>query len=318
MKIIFWGTASFGLPALESLLKSGHEILAVVTQPDRPQGRGKKIAPSPIKSWAEQKKIPVYQPERSRDHTFVNLLKSIAPEIMIVIAYGQILSLDILSIPPRGCINVHASILPKYRGAAPIPWAILQGETRTGVTTMFMDEGMDTGPILLIGETDIALEESAGELHDRLAKMGADLLLQTLAGLEEGRLKPQPQDHAQATYAPKITKEMARINWQRPARYLFNHLRAFDPWPGAFTYLNHQLLKIFRPRFFEGMDEINEEPPGTIVEVNNKELTIATGRGYLKVREVQMENRPRMKVAEFLHGHKLIPGMRLGRGEESN
>lgn len=312
MKIIFWGTASFGLPALESLLKSGHEILAIVTQPDRPQGRGKKIIPSPIKSLAEQKKIPVYQPERSRDHSLVNLLKSLAPEIMIVIAYGQILSLDILSIPPRGCLNVHASILPKYRGAAPIPWAILQGEKRTGVTTMFMDEGLDTGPILLIRETDISMEESAGELHDRLAKIGADLLLETLAGLAEGNIKPQPQDHAQATYAPKITKEMARINWQLPASQLFNHLRAFDPWPGAYTYLNHQLFKIFRPRFFQGMDELNEEPPGTIVEANNEEITIATGRGYLKVREVQLANRPRMKVSEFLHGHKLVSGMRLG------
>lgn len=312
MKIIFWGTASFGLPALESLLTSGHEILAVITQPDRPQGRGKKIVPSPIKSFAGQKKIPIYQPERSGDHSFVNLLKSFAPEIMIVIAYGQILSLDILSIPPGGCINVHASILPKYRGAAPIPWAILQGETRTGVTTMFMDEGLDTGPILLIGETDIALEETAGELHDRLAKMGADLLLQTLTGLEKGRLKPQPQDHAQASYAPKITKELARINWQMPARQLFNHLRAFDPWPGAFTYLDHHLLKIFRPRFFPGMDEVNEEPPGTIVEAAGEEITIATGRGYLKVREVQLANRPRMRVPEFLHGHRLVPGTRLG------
>lgn len=312
MKIIFWGTASFGLPALKSLFKSAHEILAVVTQPDRPQGRGKKIIPSPIKSLAGQKKIPVYQPERSRDHSFVNLLKSLAPEIMIIIAYGQILSFDILSIPPQGCINVHASILPKYRGAAPIPRAILQGETRTGVTTMFMDEGLDTGPILLTAETEIALEESAGELHDRLAKMGADLLLKTLAGLEEGRLKPQPQDHAQATYAPKITKEMARINWQLPARQLFNHLRAFDPWPGAFTYLNHSLFKIFRPRFFPGLEEINEEPPGTVVAATPEEITIATGRGYLKIREVQLANRPRMRVAEFLSGHQLIPGMCLG------
>jgi methionyl-tRNA formyltransferase len=312
LRIIFWGTASFGLPALESLWQSGHEILAVVTQPDRPQGRGKKIIPSPVKSWAIPKKIPVYQPEKIQDHAFVNFLKSLAPEIMVVIAYGQILSLDILAIPPRGCLNVHASILPKYRGAAPIPWAILQGETRTGVTTMFMDEGMDTGPILLIGETDIALEENAGELHDRLAKMGADLLLQTLAGLEAGWLKPQPQDHAQATYAPKITKEMARINWQMSARQLFNHLRAFDPWPGAFTNLNRRLLKMFRPRFFSGMEEINAEPPGTIVQATNEEITIATGRGYLKVREVQLENRPRMKVAEFLHGHQLVPGMRLG------
>ncbi len=286
--------------------------MAVVTQPDRPQGRGKKIIPSPIKSLAEQQKIPVYQPEKIYDSSFVNFLKSLAPEVMVVVAYGQILSANILSIPPRGCINVHASILPKYRGAAPIVGAILQGETYTGVTTMFMDEGLDTGPILLTAQTAIGLEESAGELHDRLAKMGADLLLQTLKDLAKGLLNPQPQDHARASYAPKITKEMARLNWQLPAHQLFCQLRAFDPWPGAFTYLHQNIFKLFRPRFFAGLDEINEEPPGTIVQTNPEEITIATGRGYLKVREVQLANRPRMKVAEFLRGHHLIPGMRLG------
>ncbi len=312
MKIIFLGTASFALPTLRALIESAHEILAVVTQPDRPQGRGKKIIPSPIKCLAEQEKIPVYQPEKVRDPSFADFLKSLAPEVMVVVAYGQILSTNILSIPPRGCINVHASILPKYRGAAPIVWAILQGETHTGVTTMFMDEGLDTGPILLTAQTEIGLEESAGELHDRLAEMGADLLLQTLKDLAQGVLHPQPQDHARASYAPKITKEMARLNWQLPARQLFYQLRAFDPWPGAFTYLHQNVFKLFRPRFFAGLDEINEEPPGTIVQADAEEITIATGRGYLKVREVQLANRPRMKVAEFLRGHHLFPGMRLG------
>lgn len=312
MKILFLGTSSFGLPALQCLLNSRHEILAIITQPDRPQGRGKKIIPSPIKSFALSKKITVYQPESIRDPSFGNLLKSWSPEIIVVIAYGQIIPRHILSIPPQGCINVHASLLPKYRGAAPIPWAILKGEKRTGVTTMFMDEGLDTGPILLTRETEIGLEESAGELHDRLAQIGSDLLLQTLEGLEEGKLIPQLQDNSQATYAPKITKEMARLNWQKPATELFDHLRAFDPWPGAFTFFNNRLFKMFRPRFFAGMEEITKEPPGTIVGLSSEEIIIATGRGYLKIGEVQLENRARMKVAEFLRGHPLTPGTALG------
>lgn len=310
MKILFIGTASFGLPALKALLNSAHEILGIVTQPDRPQGRGRKIIPAPIKSLALTHRIPLFQPENIRAPSFLSLIKSLSPEIIVVIAYGQILSKEILALPPRGCINVHASLLPRYRGAAPIPWAIWRGEKRTGVTTMYMDEGMDTGPILLTAETEIGWEETAGELHDRLAQMGADLLMKTLEGLEERLIVPQPQDNSQATYAPKISKEMARIDWQKSARELFNQLRAFDPWPGAYTYFDGRLLKMFRPRYTE-REEIVQEAPGTIANLTAEEIIVATGNGYLKVREVQLESRPRMKVADFLRGHCLPTGLRL-------
>jgi methionyl-tRNA formyltransferase len=239
-------------------------------------------------------------------------MQSFHPEVIVVVAYGQILSPSILTIPQRGCVNVHASLLPKYRGAAPIPWALLNGETRTGVTTMLMDAGMDTGPILLSAATPIHEEDTAGTLHDRLSRMGADLLLPTLTGLENGEITPRPQDPSQATYAPKIVKEAARIRWDQAAIVLFNLLRAFDPWPGAFTFWQGRMLKLFRPRFLEGTEGALPEAPGTITQVGSAELHIATKRGLLVVRELQLINRPRMSVAEFLRGHPLRAGVRLG------
>ncbi len=312
MKIFFCGTSDFGIPALETLLKSSHTVLAVVTQPDRPQGRGRKLSPSPLKSLALTWKIPVFQPEKINDRASLEVIQSLRPEVIVVVAYGQILSPSILTIPERGCVNVHASLLPKYRGAAPIPWAILNGEARTGVTTMLMDAGMDTGPILLTDSTPIREEDTAGTLHERLSRMGADLLLRTLAGLESGQIVPRAQDPSQATYAPKILKESARIQWDQEAIVLFNMLRAFDPWPGAFTLWRGHMLKLFRPRFLEGAGDTLREDPGTVTEVGPAELHMATKRGLLAVRELQLMNRPRMGVAEFLRGHPLRAGMRLG------
>ncbi len=311
MKIVFCGTSDFGVPALENLLRSSHTVLTVVTQPDRPQGRGRKLSPSPIKSLALTSRIPVFQPEKINDRASLEVIQSLYPEVIVVVAYGQILSPSILAIPPRGCVNVHASLLPRYRGAAPIPWALLNGETRTGVTTMLMDSGMDTGPILLTGSTPIHDDDTSGSLHDRLSRMGADLLLPTLAGLESGQIAPRAQDPAQATYAPKIPKESARIRWDQEAIVLFNMLRAFDPWPGAFTLWQGPTLKLFRPRFPDGGDTLQEEP-GTVTKVGSAELHIVTKRGLLAVRELQLMNRPRMGVAEFLRGHPLRAGMRLG------
>jgi methionyl-tRNA formyltransferase len=313
LKVLFLGTSEFALPALENLLGSSHEVLAVVTQPDRPKGRGQKLFPSAIKSLALAQNLPLFQPEKIRDPASLEILQSFRPDLIVVVAYGQILSSSVLSIPPRGCVNVHASLLPQHRGAAPIPWAILNGETRTGVTTMFMDAGMDTGPILLTAETAIDQEDTAGTLHDRLSRMGADLLRQTLDGLEKGQIPPRPQDLSQATYAPKIDKEAGRINWDHPARKLFNFLRAFDPWPGAFTFWNGHVLKLFRPRFPEEREEDVREVSGTIILVGLADLHIATGQGYLSVRELQLANRPRMGVAEFLRGHPLQAGVRLGQ-----
>ncbi len=309
MRILFLGTAEFARPPLEALLASPHELLGVVTQPDRPRGRGQKLVPSPVKSLALKANLPVYQPEKVRDPSFLKVLESIRPDLMVVVAYGQILSATVLSIPPRGCVNVHGSLLPKSRGAAPIVRAILGGESRTGITTMFMDPGMDTGPILLSEETEIGEEDTSGTLHDRLSRMGAGLLLRTLEGLEAGTLTARPQDHPQATYAPKIEKEEARINWNLPARKIFNLIRGFDPWPGAFTSWAGRVLKLFRPGF--GGNETRESP-GTVVQASKEGLRIATSHGCLLIREVQMENRPRMGVAEFLKGYPLRVGVRLG------
>jgi len=309
LKVLFLGTSAFACPALEILLASPHEIIGVVTQPDRPKGRGQKLSPPAIKSLALAKKIPIFQPEKLRHPSSVELIKSLAPELIAVVAYGQILPPSLLSFPPRGCVNVHGSLLPKYRGAAPIARAILAGEAQTGVTTILMDAGMDTGPVLLTQETEIAETDTLGTLQDRLSQMGGDLLLQTLEGLDQGAITPRPQDHSQASYAPKIEKEEGHINWHIPARQLFNLLRAFDPWPGAFTDWSGRSLKLFLPAF---LDSESSEAPGTVVEASARGLRIATSQGYLLVQELQLENRPRMKVTEFLRGYRLLAGTVLG------
>jgi methionyl-tRNA formyltransferase len=309
VKVLFLGTAGFACPTLEALLASSHEVIGVVTQPDRPRGRGQKAIPTPVKSLALKAHLPVHQPEKVRDPAFLKVLESIKPEIMVVAAYGQILSAPVLAVPPRGCVNVHGSLLPKYRGAAPIVRAILGGETRTGITTMFMDPGMDTGPILLAEETEIGEEDTAGTLHDRLAQIGARLLLRTLEGLETNTVLPKPQDPSRATLAPKIEKGEFRVRWNSPARQLFNQVRAFDPWPGAFTLWAGRILKLFRPRLIEiGA----QEPPGTIVQASEEGLRVAAYQGDLLVREVQAEGRPRMRVSDFLRGNPLPAGSRLG------
>lgn len=309
MKVLFLGTAEFACPSLEALLASPHEVIGVVTQPDRPRGRGQKTIPTPVKSLAQKAGLPVLQPEKIRDPAFLKVLDSIQPELMVVVAYGQILSAPVLAVPPRGCVNVHGSVLPKYRGAAPIVRAILSGETRTGITTMFMDPGMDTGPTLLTEEAEIGEEDTAGTLHDRLSRMGARLLLRTLEGLETNTLTPKPQDHSRATLAPKIEKEEARIRWSAPARQTFNQIRAFDPWPGAFTLWAGRNLKLFRPRLIEGGAQ---ERPGTILQASDEGLLVAASQGVLLVREAQLESRPRMRVSDFLRGNPLAAGERLG------
>jgi methionyl-tRNA formyltransferase len=309
LRVLFIGTSDFACPSLKALLDASYPILQVVTQPDRPKGRGRKLSPSPVKSLALAHHLPVFQPEKLREPSAVAHLKSLQPDLIVVAAYGQILSPAVLAVPPRGCVNVHGSLLPQYRGAAPIARAILRGEKKTGVTTMLMDEGMDTGPILLAEETEITAEDNLGSLHDRLALMGAGLLLKTLNGLETGAVKPTAQDHSRATYAPKISREEARINWPSPARDLCNLIRAFDPWPGAYSTWKGKTIKLFRPSVVASRPPV---PPGTLTEADSRGLTIAAADGCLVVREVQLENRPRLPVDRFLRGNPLETGRRLG------
>ena len=305
MKILFLGSSEFACPSLNSLALSSHQVLGVLTQPDRPKGRGQRFTPSPVKRLALEKNLPLFQPEKVRDPSTVEHLRSLQPDVLVVVAYGQILPPAVLAIPPRGCVNVHASLLPKYRGAAPIARAILQGEQRTGVSTLFMDAGMDTGPILLVEESDISPTDTTGTLQERLSHIGASLLLRTLDELDKETLRPREQDEAQSTYAPKIEKAEALIDWTRSARQLSFLLRAFDPSPGAFTFWNGRVLKLFRPSW---EDREAAERPGTVLEASSDRLRIATLHGDLFVQELQMESRPRMGVREFLRGHALRAG----------
>jgi len=309
LRVLFIGTSDFACPSLKALLDASYPVLEVVTQPDRPKGRGQKLTPPPVKVLALARQLPVFQPVRLRDPEAVEHLKSLKPDLIVVAAYGQILSSAVLSIPPLGCVNVHGSLLPKYRGAAPIARAILMGEKTTGVTTMLMDEGMDTGPILLAEETEIATQDNLQSLHDRLARMGADLLLQTLSGFEKGTVRPKAQDHSRATYAPKISKEEGRINWRSPAQTLCNLLRAFDPWPGAYSTWKGKTIKLFRPSVLAGTPE---EIAGTLIKATSQGIIITAADGYLVVKELQMENRPRLSAEQFLRGTPLEPGRRLG------
>ncbi|NHM25636.1 methionyl-tRNA formyltransferase [Desulfofundulus sp. TPOSR] len=310
MRVVFMGTPDFAVPALKALVDAGYPVVGVVTQPDRPKGRGKKIQPSPVKQAALHMGLPILQPVRVRDAAFVEQLKQLEPEVIVVAAFGQILPPSILHLPPRGCINIHASLLPRYRGAAPIHRAIMNGERETGVTIMLMDEGLDTGDILLQQAISIGEEDNAGTVHDRLARIGADLLLKTLYLLKEGRVQGRPQQDSLATYAPPLTREDEIIDWGRPARDLYNQIRGLDPWPGARTWWGEQVLKVWRA----GVKE-EAAPRGALpgqVIAGGEEVVVATGRGCLSLREVQLQGGRRLPVAEFLRGHPLAPGTVLG------
>jgi methionyl-tRNA formyltransferase len=310
LKIFFLGSAEFACPSLACLALSSHPVLGVLTQPDRPKGRRQRLTPTPVKRLAVGKGLPLVQPEKVGAPSTLEFIRSLHPDVLVVVAYGQILPPAVLAIPPRGCVNVHASLLPKYRGAAPIARAILQGEKRTGVTTMFLDAGMDTGPILLVEETEITSVDTAGTLEDRLSRIGASLLLRTLDELDKGTLTLREQDPAQASYAPKIERDEARIDWRQPARQLSLLLRAFDPSPGAFTFWGGRTLKLFCPSW---EDREAAESPGTVREASSSHLRVATAQGDLLVQELQMESRPRMRVREFLQGHSLRAGEILGK-----
>jgi len=309
-KIVFMGTPHFAVPALRALIHEKHEILSVVTQPDRPKGRGQKLTPSPVKICAEENNLAILQPKRL-DDSFLNLLVDLKPDLLIVVAFGQIIPGKVLSSAKWGGINIHGSLLPQYRGSAPIQWAVINNEKTTGLTTMFMDEGLDTGPILMQEEVDILEGETAGMLHDRLSSLAPGLLIGTLEGLANGLIKKRKQDNSFATYATKLTKEQGLINWSWPAERLDGLIRGLDPWPGAFTYYNEKMLKLF------GCYLVNKgkafSAPGKIKGLNERGLEIETGKGSIIVEEIQASGKKRLPVKEFLKGSTLSVGSILGK-----
>jgi methionyl-tRNA formyltransferase len=309
VNLVFMGTSTFAVPSLERLLASPHTLLAVVTQPDRPQGRGRQIAFSPVKQIALTRHLRVLQPAYASDPAFLAELKALAPEVIVVAAYGQLLPPALLAIPPQGCVNVHASLLPKYRGAAPVNWALIRGEQVTGVTMMLIDETLDTGPILLQAELEIDPADNAQTLQERLARLGAETLLRALEGLAAGALQPIPQDHRQATYAPKLRKQDGIIPWERSAMALANLIRGVTPWPGAVTTHAGTLLRIWRAR---PMAAPSADQPGKVVSIDKLGAWVGTGDGYLVLQEVQPASGRRMDMAAYARGHALHPGDVLG------
>lgn len=303
------GTPSFAVPALRAIHESNHELIGVVTQPDKPRGRGRKLGISPVKKLAMGLRLPIIQPETMRDEAFIEEVNRMSPDLIVVAAFGRLLTRELLNIPPCGCINVHASLLPKYRGAAPIQWAIVNGERRTGVTIMKMDEGMDTGDILLTQEVEITDTDTAQSLHDRLAQVGAGLVINALDGVERGTIRPVPQDNIMASYAPPLKTEDGLIDWSRPAREIYNRIRGLAPWPGAFTYLRGSRLKVFSG---EVIEEGVRDTAGKVVQSGPEGVKASTGRGFLVIKEVQLEGRKRMPVREFLLGNEIPPGTELG------
>jgi methionyl-tRNA formyltransferase len=305
-RIVFFGTPEFAVPTLAALVEAGRSPLCAVTQPARPVGRGQRLQDPPVAAWARERGLPVTQPEKVRDPAFLADMKALAPDVAVVVAFGQIFPRDLLGLPRLGCVNVHASLLPRWRGAAPIQAAIAAGDARTGVTTMLMEAGLDTGPMLLQEETEIGPEETAEELSRRLAEIGGRLLVQTLERLERGDLEPQPQDSAAATYAPRLTRESGRVDWTRPAREIADRLRAYTPWPGLSAGLGGEPVKLVRVEVLQGTDQA---APGTFLGVREGRLAVACGEGtVLGIAELQRPGRKALKGADFANGERLRTG----------
>ncbi len=312
------GTAELSCASLQALAcDERFFIVAVVTQPDKPKGRDLKLTPSPVKILAEKLNLPVLQPLKAREEKFISELRELKPDLMVVVAYGQILPQSILDLPPHGCLNVHTSLLPKYRGAAPIQWAIADGEPETGVTIMKMDAGLDTGPILSLRRTPILSTDDSQILHDRLAQLGAELLAETIPDYIAGKISPQPQPAEGSTYAAKIKKEDGQIDWNLPAEKIRNRLRAFTPWPGAFTFRNGKLLKVWKASLaqenrYEGISIHNSNlAPGTILSANADGILVLCGKDALMIFELQREGGRRISAAEFLAGFPLQAGVKF-------
>ncbi|NKB80933.1 MAG: methionyl-tRNA formyltransferase [Nitrospirales bacterium] len=311
MRIVFMGTPAFAVPSLKALLHSEHQVVGIVTQPDRPKGRGKQMVASPIKALAQENNLPILQPEKIKSPEFFDELTQWAPDAIVVVAFGRILPKTILTLPHRGCLNVHASLLPHYRGASPIQWAIINGETETGITTMLMDEGMDTGDLLLQETEPILPTDTATSLSNRLATRGGTLLLTTLRAWETGTLLSHPQAHENATMAPILQKADGTIDWALDAQSLVNRIRGLSPWPGSFTFLEGHRLTIWQASVCGTPQSETHEVfhPGTIVFVDTQRLEVATGSGLITLTEVQPANGKRMPIEHFLTGHHINAGM---------
>ena len=305
MRIVFFGTPEFAVPSLKKVLEAGHDVVAVITQPDKGKGRGRRMAEPPVKALALVKGIPVRQPDGIKSPDFVEEIAALRPDAVVVVAYGKILPPSLLIVPLLACINVHASLLPKYRGAAPIQRAIMNGEVKTGITTMRMDEGLDTGDVLLREETEIREEDNAYTLAVRLSELGAFLLIRTLAGLQDGSILPVPQS-GEPSYAPPLRKDEGRIRWSFPAREIANLVRGAYPWPGAYCFLNGERITILGAR---ALGQDSGAGPGKIEGVSEKELLVGTGKGLLAVTEVKPEGRKAMSAADFSHGRHLRGGI---------
>lgn len=305
MNVIFMGTPDFGVPSLKALYQNGFDLSLVVTQPDRPRGRGRRPMSSPVKVAAESVGLDVFQPKSLREEGVKNRMDQIQPDLIVVVAFGQILPKSLLALPKMGAVNLHASLLPKYRGPAPIQWAILNMEAETGITTMRMDEGLDTGDILLAEKVPIHPQDTAETLHDRLAAAGAGLLVRTLRDIEEKTIQPIPQDHSRATYAPMLHKTDGKIDWSLPAERIEAFVRGMTPWPGAYTFFGNRRLKIFR---VEAIKPSVPSSPGTIVEAFPDELRVAAGSGVVSVLELQEASGKRLPVSAFLRGNDIPVG----------
>lgn len=309
MKIVFMGTPDFAVPSIKALYDAGHDIQAVFCQPDKPKGRGYKLVPPPVKVFALDKDIPIYQPKSLKNggEEFIKVIEDFAPDCIVVAAYGKILPKAVLDIPRLGCVNVHGSLLPKYRGAGPIQWAVLNDEKTTGITTMLMGEGLDTGDMLLKCETEIGENETAAELFDRLADMGAELIVETLDKLEKGEISPVPQNEEEATYAPMLTKDLSPIDFTKSARAVHKQICGLSDWPCASTTICGKRIKVYRSELVAGS---TTKAAGTVV--NAKDLTIACGDGMVKLTEIQAEGSKRMATADYLRGKPVAEGTVLG------
>ena len=309
MKIVFMGTPDIAVGCLQTIIDEKYEILGVVTQPDKPVGRGKKLGMPPVKELALKYNLKVYQPVKARDEEFVTLLKELNPDLIVVVAFGQILPKSILDIPKLGCINVHVSLLPKYRGAAPINWVIINGEKKTGVTTMYMDEGLDTGDMILTSEFDLDNEITAGQLHDKMAILGAKTLKETIELIEKGIAPRTPQNHDEFTYAPIMNKSLGNINWNNSACDIHNLVRGVNPWPSAYTTYNGITMKIWKT---EVLNEVSEKTPGTILNVDKDGIKISTKDNTILVKEIQMPGKKRVEVSEYIKGNSIDTNVLLG------
>lgn len=310
MRVIFMGTPDFATGTLEEIVKEGYEIVGVVTQPDKPKGRGKTMMPTPVKETALKYNLPVYQPKKVREPEFVELLRSLKPDVMVVAAFGQIITKEILEMPKYGCINVHASLLPAYRGAAPIQWAVINGDKESGVTIMQMDEGIDTGDMIEKAVVPIAEDETGGSLFDKLSHTGAKLCVKVLRDLEEGTAVREKQPEESTTpYAKMIDKKMGEVDWKKSAKEIEQLIRGLNPWPSAYTKVHGKTLKLWKAKVLLETSQMN---PGQIVKVTKDSLAVQTGQGMLEIQELQLEGKKRMDTSSFLRGYTLAEGESLG------